>query len=444
MARDMLKKVWYHYLRAAEILKFDDKIKKELTSFKNRWSTDLHATVGGVPQQLKAVRIWHRGPLTDSIRKGGNRYMKGITIGSIESHAAEMSPKCWIHNLPFGGAKGGIDVDPSKCTPEELEAITYQFVDELDERNLIGPFLDVPAPDVGTDSLISFWMAERYKYRHRGEPFTKAVVTGKPVVFENEYVGGIHGRVEATGDGLNIGLDELRKTEYGLYRLPDEPTLTMQGFGNVGMHAAINAHKRGSKLISVCDKFGGVFNGDGLDVFKLAHYVKAQKNHSVAGFPQSEPIAFEDMLEVPCDIFMPCALEEVLTEKNADKVTAKVIVEGANGPTTLAADKIFQDRGIVVVPDIYANSMGVVVSYFEWGKNISENDPRIPRQNQTRSVLKAGEKMMRKAGAEIAQRQKKYNISLRLATYVLALEKVDLLRARRNPSYAMQVLRGES
>lgn len=440
MPRDVLENVWKRYLKAAEILKLEDKIVKELVSFKMRFATDLEATVGGVSERLKAVRVWHRGPLTDCIRKGGNRYTKGITLGSLESHAAEMSIKCWIHQLPYAGAKGGIDVDPDKCSPEELEKITYKFIDELDERNAIGPFLDVPAPDIGTNSLIMFWMAERYKYLHRKEPFGKAVVTGKPVKIENAYVGGIHGRTEATGYGLIEAIDELAKPQYGLYTLPQEPTVAIQGFGNVGMYAALFAVKKGYKVIAISDKFGGVINEKGLPINTLIEYAKSKKPMTVEGFPGIASISNKELLELPCNLLLPCAIEEVITSDNADKVRAKVLGEGANGPTTPEADLILEEKGIVVIPDIFANSKGVVTSYFEWALNTNYSDKRLPKGDDKDSVLAAGEKMMRKAAMEITERAKKHKVSLRHAAYILALEKAELLRIRRIPEYAARIL----
>ncbi|MDP3770168.1 MAG: Glu/Leu/Phe/Val dehydrogenase [bacterium] len=441
MAHDVLQNVWNRYIKALEILKFEDRLIKELTSFKARaLSFDIDATIGGKPERLTAIDVWHRGPLTDAIFKGGHRFLEGLTLDSLQSHAAEMSPKCWIHLLPFGGAKGGIDVDPRKCTPEELEAITYKFVDELNERDAIGPFRRVPAPDVGTNPLIMFWMAERYKYWHRGDPYTKGVVTGKPVKLQNGYVGGIHGRTEATGYGLITALDEFSQQKYNLFSLPEHPIVTMEGFGNVGSHAALIGAQRGYKFIAICDKFGGVFNGNGLDIPELVRYVRSHKLATVDGFPEADPITFDEILELPSDIFMPNALEETLTEKNADRVGARIIAEGANGPTTPEADKILEDKGIFVLPDIYANSMGVVVSFFEWGMNTNQTDPRIPQRNEKALVLKAGEKMMRKAGAQIIQRMKQHDVNARLAAYILALEKAELLRARRMPEYAASVL----
>lgn len=439
MARNILENVWNRYIRASKILKFGDRLTQELISFKMRLSFDLEATVGGKPKRLKAVRVWHRGPLTDCVFKGGNRYRPNITMGALESHAAEMSPKCWIHELPYGGAKGGIDVDPNECTPAELEKVTYTFVDELNERNAIGPFRDVPAPDMGTNSLIMFWMAQRYSYLHRGEPYVKAVVTGKPVKLQNAYIGGIHGRIEATGYGLQIALSELRKPAYGLFSLPDKPTVIIQGFGNVGANFASFAEDFGLKVVAVIDEFGGTFNGNGLNIPALIAYARSHKPATVKNFPKGEDLNATDFFELPCDILVPAATEEVITSANAKRSRAKVILEGANGPTTPEADEILNDRGLTIIPDIYANSGGVIVSFFEWANNINLSDQRIPARNEPKAVLRSMEKMMRKAGQEIIIRSRKHNVDLRLATYILAFEKAELLRVRRLPEYAAQI-----
>ena len=440
MPQDILQNVWNRIIKAGEALNYEVRLMEELTSFKMRLSFDLDATVAGKPERLKAVRVWHRAPLTDCIFKGGTRYRPGLTLNSMESHAAEMSIKCWLHNLPYGGAKGGIDLDPNKCTPEELEKITYRFVDELNERSAIGPFRDVPAPDMGTDSLIMFWMAQRYSYLHRGEPYIKAVVTGKPV---NPYIGGLHGRTEATGFGLITAYQEMSR--HMPIKSPTESTMAIQGFGNVGMHVARFASNLGIKVIAVCDEFGGVFDGKGLNIQALIQHARSQKPATVSGFPGAHTIRNEDLFSLRCDILVPAAAEEVITKENADLIMANIVLEGANGPTTPEADAILSDKGIVVIPDIYANSGGVVTSYFEWARNTDNfSDTRVPTENDYDVVIKALERMMCHAGQEIVERSKRYNVSLRLAAYILALEKAELMRARRIPGYAMEMFRPKS
>ena len=437
MPHDILGNIWNRFATAGKVLGYEDRLMKELMGFKMRLSFDLDATIGGKPERLKAVRVWHRAPLTDCIFKGGTRYRKGTTLGSLESHAVEMSIKCWLHDLPYGGAKGGIDFDPTQCTPEELEKITYRFVDELDERNAIGPFRDVPAPDMGTYALIMFWMAQRYSYLHRGEPYAKAVVTGKPV---DPYIGGLHGRTEATGFGLLIAFDEILR--YLGWNLDNTPTMAIQGFGNVGMHVAQFASEQGFKIIAVSDEFGGVDNGKGLDIPALIQHARSQKPATVKDFPGGFAIRNQDIFSIRCDVLVPAATEEVITKDNADSIVAKIILEGANGPTTPEADAILNDKGIVVVPDIYANSGGVVTSYFEWARNTDNfSDTRVPRENDYTTVIAALEKMMRHAGQEIVECSNRHRVSLRLAAYIVALEKAKLIRARRIPDYALEKFR---
>lgn len=436
MPRDILENVWNRYQRAATILKFEDWMIEELTSFKMRLAFDMDAVVGGRKRRLKAVRVWHRSPLTCFPFKGGNRYREGLTLSALESHAAEMSIKCWLHNLPYGGAKGGVSVNANECTPQELRDLTFTLVDELNERNAIGPFRDVPAPDMGTNPLIMFWMADRYAYLHRGEPYTRGVVTGKPIDEYIAWTGGIHGRKEATGYGLAVALEELRQPKYNLIHLPDRPTVVVQGFGNVGSYIAYYLWKEGCKIIAVSDEFGAIFSGDGLDIPKLIEYIRHQKPISVTGFAGAMEIPRENVLELSCDIIVPAALEEVINEQNADKIQARIVLEGANGPTTPSADAILESKNILVIPDVYANSGGVTVSFFEWGRNTDQTDQRVPKNNDTETVLNSMKLMMQKAGAEIVHRAQQHKVSLRLAAYILALEKGELLKARRIPEYA--------
>lgn len=428
------------YVKAASILRLEDEIISELLGFKQRLSFDMMAQVNGKMESLKVVRVRHRAPLKKMAYKGGLRFLKGTTLSSMESHAAEMSVKCWIHELPYGGAKGGVDLDPRQCSPKELEAISKKLVDELDERVAIGPALDVPAPDVGTNATIMFWMAEHYSFKHPREFFTHGVVTGKPVVSGNEsinrYLGGIHGRKEATGFGVMRTLSAFRNK---LFSFGETPTMIIQGFGNVGSHTAKFAEQEGFRIIGVSDEFGAIHNSMGISVADLEAYCSASKPRSVVGYPRAEAVDKEELLEMPCDVLVPAALEEVITKDNAAAIRAKVILEGANGPTTPEADEILEDRRIVVVPDILANSCGVTVSYFEWGRNTDQSDPRIPMENDAGKVLMAAGTMMDEASAAVLRRVEKYKIAPRLAAYVFALEKAELLRVRRMPEYAMKL-----
>ena len=428
--RDILENVWNRYRKAGEILKLEDYLMEELTSFKMRLSFDMKAVVCGQPKRLKAVRVWHRAQMTRYPFKGGNRFRTGLTLGSLESHAAEMSIKCFLHGLPYGGAKGGINVNTHPCSSEELRQLVFTFVDELHQRNAIGPFLDIPAPDLGTNSTIMYWMMDRYSFLERGKPYVEGVVTGKPIEVGGVPVGGLHGRREATGYGLYLALDALRKD----LKLSEKPSVAIQGFGNVGTYIALYFFKNGYKIVAVADEFGGALSESGLNIPKLIEYASAKKPRTVSGFPGSTAISAKELIGFKCNILVPAAVEEVITAENATAVKAKVILEGANGPTTPEADDILEDKGVVVIPDIYANSGRVAVSFFEWGRNTDNMaDPRIPRENDIDLVLNSLDRMMRRVGNEIVEYSKRYKVSLRLAAYILALDRASgLLRVRRN------------
>jgi glutamate dehydrogenase (NAD(P)+) len=289
--------------------------------------------------------------------KGGVRYHPKVDMAEVVGLASLMTFKNSVLGLPLGGAKGGITVDPSKLSRTEKQNLTRRYTSEI--SSFIGPTKDIPAPDVGTDPQTMAWMMDTYSQEQGG--FTQpGVVTGKPV-----EIGGSLGRTGATGLGVVFtaerGFEVRGKTLKG-------SKIAIQGFGNVGSHAAFNAHQRGAKVIAVTDIDGGCFNGDGLDIIKLTEYYKTQK--TLKGFPGSSPITNTEIIELECDAFFPCALEGIIDESNAPKVKAKMIVEGANGPVTINATKILHEKNIFIVPDIVANGGGVIVSYFEWVQDI--------------------------------------------------------------------------
>jgi glutamate dehydrogenase (NAD(P)+) len=286
-----------------------------------------------------------RGPA-----KGGIRYHPGVTLDEVTALAFWMTWKCSVVDLPFGGGKGGVTCDPSKLSMGELERITRRYAAELVE--VIGPDKDVPAPDVGTTPQIMAWFMDTYSMHVRQN--VPGVVTGKPI-----EIGGSRGRVEATGRGVSIvALAELERLKIS----PKNARVVVQGFGNVGSFAARFLSEAGCKVVGISDVTGGYINDKGIDVKGAIAY--AQEHHSLDGYRGGDRIS--DVLEVDCDVLVPAALENVFTIKNARSVKAKLIVEGANGPTTPEADLIFRERGIVVIPDIVANAGGVIVSYFEW------------------------------------------------------------------------------
>lgn len=288
--------------------------------------------------------------------KGGIRYHHHVDLSEVAALASLMTFKNSLMNLPLGGAKGGVQVDPSKLSMHELESLTRRFTSEI--SIVIGPDKDIPAPDVGTDSQTMAWMLDTFSME---TGFSQTgVVTGKPV-----EIGGSLGRESATG--LGVVYTTLRALE-SLGRRISDSTIAIQGFGKVGMHAAIEAYALGARVVAVSDVSGAVYNEKGLGIPDLVRYLKEKK--FVKGFPEAQPITNEELLMLPVDVFAPCALEGVINGQNAAGVRAKVIVEGANGPTTKDADDILHEKNVLVCPDILANGGGVVVSYFEWVQDI--------------------------------------------------------------------------
>ena len=290
-----------------------------------------------------------RGPA-----KGGIRFHPGVTLDEVTALAFWMTWKCAVVDLPFGGGKGGVTCDPSKLSQGELERITRRYAAELVE--VVGPDKDVPAPDVNTNPQTMAWFMDTYSMHMRqGVP---GVVTGKPLV-----IGGSKGRVEATGRGVMIcGMDELAN----LGIKPQDARVVIQGFGNVGMWAARLFEERGCKVVGISDVTGAYYNEKGLNIAEAVAYVEDPSHRNLEGFKGGEKISNSELLTSDCEVLVPAALEKVLTAENAGQVKAKLIVEGANGPTTPDADRIFNERGITVIPDIMANAGGVTVSYFEW------------------------------------------------------------------------------
>jgi len=284
--------------------------------------------------------------------KGGIRYHQNVNMGEVVGLAALMMIKNSVMGLPYGGGKGGITVDPTKLSRTEKQNLTRRFTSEIGP--FIGPTKDIPAPDVGTDAQTMAWMMDTYSQE---SGYTQSgVVTGKPI-----EIGGSLGRVGATGLGV-VFVAERAMEKLG--RSMKGARIVIQGFGNVGSHAALYASDRGAKIIAISDVTGAYFNGDGFNVRELIEY--NQKNGNLGGFPKGQKMSNEELLLLECDALMPCALEGVIDGHNADKIKAKMIVEGANGPVTNEATKILHKKGIFIAPDIIANGGGVVVSYFEW------------------------------------------------------------------------------
>ncbi|HHW34137.1 MAG TPA: Glu/Leu/Phe/Val dehydrogenase [Paracoccus solventivorans] len=315
----------------------------------------------------RSVHSEHHEPV-----KGGIRYAANVDQDEVEALAALMTYKCSLVDLPFGGAKGGLSLDPRDWSEDELEKITRRFTYELSRRRLISPSQNVPAPDMGTGEREMAWMADAYKRLHPEDIDARACVTGKPL-----GLGGIAGRVEATGRGVQYALRELFRTpevlaSAGLSGSLDGQRIVVQGLGNVGFHAAqFLSTEDGARIIAVAERDGAVINPEGLNIALLREHLR--ETGGVRGFDGGEYIADSAAaLALDCDILIPAAMEGAIHAGNAGQIKARLVLEAANGPTTAEADRILRERGVVIVPDLYANAGGVTVSYFEWVKNLQQ------------------------------------------------------------------------
>jgi len=413
---------------AGRILNLPDWQIKVLRAFKSKWDGDLLLTKDdGTLEIYNACRVWHKSPHTDKPHKGGNRYHPLVSIDMMKAHAIEMSIKLWLMGIPMGGAKGGIAVDPATLSRAELKRLTELYVEALIERNLIGPLLDVPAPDVGTNSEIMNWVRQCYALEKRElgyEPFA-GVVTGKPVGYGFD---GIEGRTEATGYGVIEVLEHLVKRYFGKV---GRPRIAVMGYGNVGFFTVEKANVRHYPIIGVSDRGGGVYNSKGLNITELNEHFREAK--TVAGFRGGDAITSEELLVLQdIDWLIPAALEHVLTVKNASRVGAKIVGEGGNSTTTPGADEIFKERGIIVAPDVCTNAKGVTISFFEWARNLNICDERVPT-GEKRAVLAAATKIILRATDEMCANAEKYQTTLRNAAFVTAINRVAPLLT---PKYA--------
>jgi glutamate dehydrogenase (NAD(P)+) len=315
-----------------------------------------------------------------------------------------MTWKCALMGIPFGGAKGGVICDPKRLSVRELEGMTRRYTSEI--INEIGPEKDIPAPDVGTSGREMAWIFDTYSM-NKGHSVL-GVVTGKPLT-----VGGSLGRLEATArGGLYCTLEAIEKLDFSI----DGLRVAVQGFGNVGSYYALFMQQQGANVIAISDSSGGFYNADGIDIRSaIAH---KQERGTLQGLGAVESITNEELLLLDCDVLAPCALEQVITEENAAKISAKIVCEGANGPTTPAADEILEDKGILVLPDVLANAGGVVVSYFEWVQGLQEY---FWKENEVNAKLR---EIVDKAFEETWEVHERREISMRLASYGLAVERV--------------------
>jgi glutamate dehydrogenase/leucine dehydrogenase len=395
---------------AADILGLEDSFREMLKMPKRTVIVSVPVRMDdGSIKTFMGVRVQHSDALGPF--KGGIRYYPTVTVEEVTALAMLMTWKTAVMNLPYGGAKGGVRCNPKQMSLNELERLTRRYTAMI--YNIIGPHIDIPAPDVYTDAQTMAWIMDTYS-QLRGEP-TPAVVTGKPV-----NLGGSEGRAEATSYGVAVCVRESAK-KFGMPL--KNARVAIQGYGNVGAYAAEILYDWGAKIIAVSDSKGGILSQDGLNPYKVGEHKK--KTGSVVGFNSTRKITNEELLELECDFLIPAALEGQIHKGNADNIRAKVIVEGANGPVTPEADKALDQKGVKVVPDILANAGGVTVSYLEWVQNLQ-------RFYWTKEeVLKKLDDKMVKAFNEVAQYQEKYNVDYRKAAMVLAVERVvNVIKAR--------------
>jgi glutamate dehydrogenase (NAD(P)+) len=376
------------------------------------WEFTVHFPVkmdDGTVRIFTGYRVMHSTVLGPT--KGGIRYNPRVDLDEVRALAMWMTWKCALMHLPYGGAKGGVACDPHRLSPRELEALTRRYATEI--AIIMGPKSDIPAPDVGTNEQVMAWMMDTYSM-HRGYS-VPAVVTGKPLA-----IGGSAGRREATGRGVSIIVREAARA-LGL-PLAGEP-IVVQGFGNVGSVAARLLHEAGCRVVAVSDVHGGIYHPGGLDIPAVERHLRA--TGSVVAFPGAEPVTNAELLELPCTFLVPAALEGQITRQNAGRIRARVIVEGANGPTTPEADEILARRGVTVVPDILANAGGVVVSYFEWVQDLQSffwSEEEITRRLEA-IMVRGFQRIWALAEAE--------RVSLRTAALILGVQRVAAALMRR-------------
>ncbi len=356
----------------------------------------------GDVEMFTGYRVQHninRGPA-----KGGIRFSPEVSLDEVRALAMWMTWKCAVVGIPFGGAKGGVICDPHKLSRAELERLSRRYATEI--SILIGPDSDIPAPDMNTNPQIMAWMMDTFSM-HKGYSIP-AVITGKPLA-----IGGSEGRLEATARGVQyVTLEAM----HDLGMRPEDSSVVIQGFGNVGSISARLLHELGCKILAVSDLHGGVYNPHGIDIHRALRYSK--EHGSLKGLPETEPVTNAELLELPCDVLVPAALENQVTAKNALRVKARLMIEAANGPTTPEADRILNDRGVMIVPDILANAGGVTVSYFEWVQDLQRffwSEHEI--DNRLESIITRAYRAVRAKTDE-------QETNMRMGAYLLAVARV--------------------
>ena len=395
---------------AARLLGLDPGIWKVLTHPKRQIIVSCPIQMdNGEIEVFTGYRVQYN--ITLGPAKGGIRYHLGVTLDEVTALAAWMTWKCAVAHIPFGGGKGGIIVDPNRLSRRELEALTRRYIAEIVDA--IGPEKDVPAPDVNTNDQIMAWIMDTYSM-HVGHTST-AVVTGKPI-----EMGGSLGRREATGRGVMIVTREAAK-HLGLEI--KGARVAVQGFGNVGSVSADLLQKIGARIVAVTDWKGGVYNDQGLDVVKMIDYAK--QHRSIEGFPGGEALDNSKLFELPVDVLIPAALENQITMDNAPKINARIIAEGANGPTTPDAHKYLHEKGIFVIPDILANAGGVTTSYFEW---VQDRHGYFWEEAEVNQKL---ERKMCEAFDAVFGTAQRYKVDMRTAAYIVAINRVATVTKMR-------------
>jgi len=395
---------------AAKKLNLDEGLWKVLRT-PNR-ELIVHFPVGmddGHLEVFTGYRVQHsiaRGP-----GKGGIRYAPDVSLDEVRALASWMTWKCAVVDIPFGGAKGGVICNPQKMSMGELERMTRRYTSEIIE--FIGPEKDVPAPDVNTNEQTMAWIMDTYSM-HMRQTVT-AVVTGKPI-----NIGGSRGRREATGRGVMLVCREAVKK---LGMSPESTRVIVQGFGNVGSHAAQLMHKAGYKITGIVEHDGGLYNKNGININALIEF--RAKNGTIHGFPESERVPLADLLTTECEILIPAATENQITSLNADKIKCKILAEGANGPTTAVADEILAGKGIFVIPDILANAGGVTTSYFEW---VQDRQGYFWKESVVNEHL---EDIMVTSFNDVVRYAETHKVNNRIAAYMLAIDRVAYVIKQR-------------
>lgn len=389
---------------ASQILGIDDEVYNVLKNPAKQVIVSLPVTMDdGSIKVFEGFRVIHSNILGPS--KGGIRFDPGVNLDEVKALAAWMTWKCAVVDIPYGGAKGGIKCNPREMSSGEIERLMRAYT--LSMIEIFGPDRDIPAPDMGTGPREMAWLMDEYS-RTQGMTIN-SVVTGKPLV-----LGGSLGRTEATGRGVMVSaLAAMEKLKINPYK----STCAVQGFGNVGSYAALLLEERGVKVVAISDLSGAYYNADGVNVQAAIEY-RNQNNGSLEGYANAEKIPGEDIMGLEVDVLVPAATEDVITSQNVDNIKARLIVEGANGPTSAKADAVIAEKGIMVAPDILANAGGVTVSYFEWVQN------RLGYKWTGERVNRRSDRIMKDAFDNVYRTSQEYEISMRIAAYVVAIDKV--------------------